>query len=268
MTLRSSPRKRLYIAERQPPQSPLSKEKIHFNSPNRSNNRASASGTSSPSYSPQSKKSCILSPPIAQSNDKTPLAKILRGFSSAQLINIILQGITNNEPTLEKKIRTNLPLPDIHPMEEQLVTLKRNIYKSMPTSRLMITTDSVSHSRVATHLSAFKKAVVDHTRLLNESENWDALFDYCMLAWNYVRATPLWENNGQNAVRRSCFKMLAYHCLCAIKTAGLLLGQQRLNDFYANASSMRVDCEDVSLCIAYLDRLYEQTHIAPKILSK
>lgn len=269
MTLRSSPRKRLYAgtADGPAPPSPLSKEKNHTGSPYRVNGMARTPGTPSPPYSPQSKRSRITSPPIAQSNDKTPLAKLLKGFSSAQLINII-QGLTNNDPTLEQKIRANLMMPDIRPMEEQLIVLKKNIFKSMPTSRLMKSTDSVSHSRVATHLTQFKKAIVDHSRLLNDSENWDSLFDYCMLAWNYVKATPVWENNSQNAIRRSCFKILAYHCLSAIKSAGQLLGQQRLNEIYANVNGMKSDCEDISLCIVYLDRMHEKMQGTPTSSTK
>lgn len=250
MTLRSSPRKRLYGSDRLSSPSPNK-----CNSPNRS---AAASATL---HSPQSKRSRLMTTPIAQINTKTPLSKLLKGLSNAQLINII-QSAVNNDSELEGKIRANLPTPDIRPMEEQLIILKKNIFKSLPTSRLMKSTDSVAHSRVVTHLVAFKKVIVDQSRQLNESENWDALLDYSILAWNYVQYTPIWENSSQNAMRRSCFKILSWHCLCAIKSGGAFLGEQRLNEFHSLIPNMRNDCEDIGQCVPYLKGLLDKIHFA------
>lgn len=237
MTLRSSPRKRLYGSDRP------------------------TGSTSASSYSPQSKRSRVATTPIAQINTKTPLSKLLKGLTSSQLINII-QNAVNTDSELEDKIRANLPTPDIRPMEEQLIILKKNIFKSLPTSRLMKTTDSIAHSRVVTHLVAFKKLIVDQSRQLNESENWDALLDYSLLAWNYVQYTPIWENSSQNAMRRSCFKILSWHCLCAIQSGGAFLGEQRLNDFYSEIPNMRNDCEDIGQCVPHLKGLLDKIHLA------
>lgn len=160
--------------------------------------------------------------------------------------------MVNKEPQFEPEIRTHLPMPDIKPMEEQLSQLKKNISKSMPMSRLVKNTDSVAYSRAATHLATFKKTIVDQSRQLNESENWDALLDYCLMAWSYVRATPIWENTSHNATRRSCFKILSWHCLCALKSARQLLGEQRLNEFYSHIESMQSDCDDIGSCVTHL----------------
>lgn len=259
MTLRSSPRKRLYIPDGPTPASPLALEKNNnISSPQRGANPANRFLTAlSTPYSPQTKRSRIFSPPVAQLNAKTPLSKLLKGLSNAQLINII-QGMANNEPGLEEKVRGHLPMPDIRPLEENLIALKKNIFKSLPTSRLMKNTDSAAHTRVATHLATFKKAVVEQSRQLNESENWDALLDYSLIAWNYVRSTPVWENNSHNASRRTCFKILAWHCLCALKSAGIHLGEQRLTDFYGHIESMKNDCEDIGLCLPYLNGILEK----------
>ena len=43
---------------------------------------------------------------------------------------------------------------------------KRNIFKSLPNSRLESKSDSMAYNRVSTHLAAFKKAVVDQVRPL------------------------------------------------------------------------------------------------------
>lgn len=49
-----------------------------------------------------------------------------------------------------------LPAPDIKPLEEKLNYLKKNIFKSLPNSRLTSKTDSPAYSRAATHVTAFK----------------------------------------------------------------------------------------------------------------
>lgn len=188
---------------------------------------------------------------VAQRNTKAPITKLLRGLSSGQLINIIQEAI-KSEPSIESKIRSSLPMPDIKPMEEQLLLLKRNIFKSFPSSRLVKNTDSAAYSRASIHLTAFKKAVVEQSRQLNESEHWDALVDYCLMAWPVIRATPVWENNSHNASRRSCFKILSWHCLCALKNAAQQLGEERLNSLYSSIETMQNDCDDIGSCANYL----------------
>lgn len=256
MTLRSSPRKRLHL-DGVPSSSVLWSPQSNGQSPRKAIVRTMSQLTTTPqSYTPQTKRSRITESPIAQQNQKTPLAKILKGLSQAQLITVI-QEIVNNEPGVETKIRSHLPMPDIQPMEEQLMQLKKNIFRSLPTSRLVKNTDSVGHARAATHLATFKKTVVDQSQQLNESENWDALIDYCLMAWPIVRATPIWDNKTHNSIRRSCFKILSWHCLCALKTAGCALGEQRLKDLLNQMASMKVDCDDISSCEPHLDNLLD-----------
>lgn len=253
MTLRSSPRKRLHhladgtISSLSAPSG--SSGNPSFGSPRKTTRLQSSLSTSY--YTPQTKRSRIIESPLAQRNVTTPLTRVLKGLSHAQLINVI-QEMVNNEPQLDSKIRKHLPMPDIKPMEEQLVQLKKNIFKSLPMSRLVKNTDSVAHSRASTHLATFKKTIIDQSRQLNESENWDALLDYCLMAWPYVRATPIWENTSHNATRRSCFKILSWHCLCALKSAKHELGEQRLNELYSHIESMQSDCDDIGSCATHL----------------
>lgn len=148
--------------------------------------------------------------PIAQQNTKVPLAKVLKGLSQAQLINVI-QELVNNEPNIETKIRANLPMPDIKPMEEQLIQLKKNIFKSLPTSRLVKNTDAVAYSRAATHLAAFKKAIVDQSRQLNESGTKDnhfkrsirMTFDLFLICRKLGRTTRLFFDRMENCSRHA-----------------------------------------------------------------
>ena len=45
-----------------------------------------------------------------------------------------------------------LPTPDLGPMEERLLYLKRNISRSLPNTRLESKTDSLAYNRVSGHL--------------------------------------------------------------------------------------------------------------------
>lgn len=256
MTLRSSPRKRLHLPDGSASPSILMSPQSNGHQSPRKPTRTMSQIITAQCYTPQTKRLRIIESPIAQQNEQTPLGSILKGLSHGQLIDVI-QEMVNNEPNLEKRIRTNLPTPDIQPMEEQLTELKKNIFRSLPSSRLVKNTDSVSYTRAATHLSTFKKTVVQNGQNLSESENWDALLDYCLMAWPIVRATPIWDNKTHNSIRRGCFKTLSYHCLCALKAAGVALGEQRLRNLFSQMSSMKVDCDDIASCEPHLDSLLE-----------
>ena len=41
--------------------------------------------------------------------------------------------------------------------------------------------------------------------------------DHAVMAWTYVRSTPVWDNAPHNNARRQCFKALAANALQAIK---------------------------------------------------
>lgn len=246
--IRSSPRKRLHIIDSLHSSS-LIRSPQSIRSP-----RKSALNLFTP---PQTKRIRLTESPLAQQNAETPLGKVLKAYSPAQLINII-QDLCSGEPKIETRIRANLQLPDIDVMGEQLILLKKNIFKSLPSSRLTRSTDAVAYSRVATHLYTFKKTVVEQTQQLGESENWDALIDYVLLAWRITRTTPVWENKAHNAIRRGCFKVMAIHCVRALKCGGLALGERRLVEFSNNIEAMKTDCDDITSCMRLLKNLLEQ----------
>lgn len=62
-----------------------------------------------------------------------------------------------------------------------------------------------------------QKCVIEQGRTLAESQHWTSVLDYVLLAWNYVKATPLWDNPPHNAPRKQCFKSLAAMAINAIK---------------------------------------------------
>lgn len=250
MTLRSSPRKRLLIPENSSPKTP---EKP-------SSPRHAAGTVCTPKqWQPTTKRLRFDDKPIAQTNDKIPLATIMMGLSNEQLMNII-QGLVTEQPQLEQQIRSKLPAADMRPLEEQLSIAKKNIFKSLPTSRLIKKTDSSSFSRAAIHLTAFKKTVVDQSKILHDSHHWDTLLDYTAMAWTYVKATPLWDNHSNNAVRRQCFKVLAWHSSEALKYGGVTLGEHRLQDFSVRINQMALDYEDITACSSTLNKLIMSLH--------
>jgi hypothetical protein len=75
----------------------------------------------------------------------------------------------------------------------------------------------MAYNRVSSHLVAFKKAVLDQGKNLTEACAWKAVIDHVLMAWAYVKATPVWDNPIHNNVRKSCFKSLAANCMLALK---------------------------------------------------
>ena len=60
----------------------------------------------------------------------------------------------SNNP-VELQVSSMLPAPDLAPMEERLLYLKRNISRSLPNTRLESKTDSLAYNRVSGHLVSF-----------------------------------------------------------------------------------------------------------------
>lgn len=248
MTLRSSPRKRLLMTETPHIQSPM--ESLATDNIQRlSGYRSSCNMT------PIVKKLKLDETPVAQTNHNISLNVMLKGLSHNQLVEMI-GNLAAKDSKLEEVIRQDFPMPDIGYLEDELTLCKRNIFKSLPTSRLCKKTDSTAYAKAVMHVSAFKAAIISHTRKLHDSSHWDALLDYVLMAWNYVRATPIWDNNSHNAIRRHCFKVLTCHCVAALKYGGLRLGTQRLNNLERNLADWSKDHEDVLSCVNALNRTF------------
>lgn len=137
-----------------------------------------------------------------------------------------------------------------------MTTIKKNIYKSLPNNRLCKKTDSVAYSRASTHLNELKTAITAHSNKLSEGLHWDALIDYTIIAWTYVRATPIWDNNSHNTTRKQCFTILSNHCLNALKLGGLKLGTQRLQNVERTIKEWAKDFEDALTCVSMLNKMF------------
>lgn len=233
MQLRSSPRKRL-----------ISEFVEGATTPEKSSALYSPHSQTTPSF-----KKIRFDDEAATSrlNPDIPLSRLLTGLSRDQLINVILRTV-RREPHIEDDIRLILPSPDLKPLEERLNQLKRNISRSLPKTRLVSKTDSASHTRAAPHLDAFKRCLFEQLKILADSSHWDALLDFVPIAWNYVKATPIWDNAGHNTSgRKACFKQLAASAKTALKNGGVYLGEKRLKQFAQRIKTMSIDNDEIKV---------------------
>lgn len=54
---------------------------------------------------------------------------------------------------------------------------------------------------------------------LVESEHWNSVIEFTLIAWDCVKATPTWDNVQHNVTRKQCFKALAAGCMKALKSS-------------------------------------------------
>jgi hypothetical protein len=102
------------------------------------------------------------------------------------------------------------------------------------------------------------RTVIDQNKSLYESKNWDALLDYVKMAWAYVRATPIWDNQAHNAMRRHCFKILSYNAAIALRHGSIDLGRKRVEEFEARIADMTKDCDEIATCQQYISYIKQR----------
>lgn len=137
MTLRSSPRKRLLI-----------------DTP--SNSEQDLASSSTPLSTPTKRLKFFDDRPMNATNTEVPIRTLLKGLSQEQLVKIICD-MSAKDPLFEEGVRKSLPLPDVRTFEDQLCSLRKNITRSSPRSRLLSKTDGSAFSRASEHLVAFRK---------------------------------------------------------------------------------------------------------------
>jgi len=176
----------------------------------------------------------------------------MKGLSQQQLTDL-LSSLLYRHPELREEVVQLLPAPDMAPLESRLNYLKKNIYKALPSTRLESKTDSLAFNRVSTHLSTFKKAVLEQLKPLLEGEQWLMVLDYSVLAWGYVKATPVWENPSHNKTRKDCFSSLAKACMNALRRGQF--SQEELASIKTKLSRLQEDSEEVVVCLKYIDEM-------------
>jgi len=233
--LRSSPRKRLQLND--------TKEMATNTTPLKKSH-------SNPALQPTCNKRPKLEGPFTGS--KCPLEMAVTGLSKTQLIDLI-QKMASLHPELRAEMEEMLPEPDLKPIDEHLTYLKKNIFKCLPNNRLTSKTDSAAFNKASVHLNALKKAVVESGKQLVESGSWNSVFDYTMMAWSHVRATPVWDNAQHNTIRRQCFKTLSSYCLYALRNLVQEWDTDTVFQVKQKLERLRVDSEDVEACLSYLN---------------
>jgi len=174
----------------------------------------------------------------------------IKGLSQDQLVNL-LSSVLQQHPEIREEVHEMIPTPDLTPLEEKLNYLKRNIYKALPSTRLESKTDSLAYNRVSLHLISFKKSLLDAVKSLLDSHQWLSVIDYTVMAWQYVKDTPVWENPSHNNIRKTCFKSLAASCMTALKKGDWSENQkQEVRD---KLVKLKLDSEEIVVCIKYLE---------------
>jgi hypothetical protein len=136
MTLRSSPRKRILIDTPTTEPDP--------------------SSSSTPVSTPTKRLKFFDDRSMNATNNDVPIKTLLKGLNQEQLINIICDLSAKNS-AFEESVRKVLPMPDVASFDAQLYSLRKDISRSSPRSRLLSKTDGAAFSRASPHLSAFKK---------------------------------------------------------------------------------------------------------------
>lgn len=149
MTLRSSPRKRIFMSEYSPSSRSLEKPRTPNPSPYKAPNP-----TVLMRYT--SKRLRYEDTPVARRLRTTPLNQILSGLEKNQLIGII-EDLVRKEPRYEEEIRRNLPMADIRRISEKLKTLAKTIHRTIPTTRLINKVDVSSYGKAAPYMLMMKQ---------------------------------------------------------------------------------------------------------------
>ena len=188
---RTSPRKRLTLSDSPPQRSP---QQANLTPSPEKAKRSPISkkykmGLTS---SPASASSLSSSVNSSFNSSVDPMIQ-MKGLSPTQVLNVVSK-LLQSHPDLQEEVAEMLPVPDLGPLEEKLHYLKRNIFKSLPNTRLESKTDSLAYNRVSTHLLAFKKVSVANLKYKKYPCNFDHPEQFLVLGCH---------RPGQAAGRRS-----------------------------------------------------------------
>jgi len=163
--------------------------------------------------------------PTTTSTTPSPL-QLAKGLSKSQLVDLLC-SLTSESPHLSARLSELLPKPDLSGLISHLTYLNQNIYKALPVTRLSDRTDSLAFNRVATHLAALKRSLIEDLNMLLEAGQWDSVLDFVLAAWDIVQTSPIWNNPVHNTTRVSCFKYLASSVIRVMKQKDIVLGEER-----------------------------------------
>jgi len=230
---RTSPRKRLTLTDTPP---------------------SSSSACLTPIYTPSPDKLKVspLTKKVRIENDGINPEVSMKGLSHSQLVGL-LGSLLERHPEVRDEVEDMLPAPDLGPIEEKLGYLKKNIYKALPNTRLETKTDSMAYNRVSLHLLSFKKTVMDSAKPLIDAQQWVAVIDFTIMAWQFVKDTPVWDNPSHNNIRKSLFKSLSAGCMTALKKGKW--SPEQSNQIKEKLSNLKTDSDEIVVCLKYLEEV-------------
>ncbi len=141
---------------------------------------------------------------------KRPLPVLMRAFSHGQLVELLL-ALVRDQPELEGRLGELLPPPDLQPMEAELSYLRKNALRAWQSAATSSSSCSPSPCRrraASVHSLALKRAATEQSRRLAEAEQWAAVLDHAVMAWEYV-------GDGCGGGKR-CLRTLAANCMEAL----------------------------------------------------
>lgn len=82
---------------------------------------------------------------------------------------------------------------------------------------------------------------------MQDSHAFDAIIDYILIAWSYVRGLPVYDEPQHNTIRKDCFKLLTFSAKNALKNSNKI-GINRINNFRDKFKSMANDFNEIEKC--------------------
>ncbi|XP_013383684.1 tethering factor for nuclear proteasome STS1 isoform X2 [Lingula anatina] len=192
---------------------------------------------------------------VQRRKKQTPLTTELQALTSEQLVSVV-ENIVQMHPELEQEIKAIIPSPDLTRMEDKLHQAERNIYKSFPNTRWGSSRDAFCFRRVKTHLEAFKKVCLDQGRVLLAAQAYEAVINYCLIAWEYVERLPNWDDYAHNKSKEQCFRTLSSQCMQAIKKA--TLEKEKYREYKARLQDATEASEEIHPVVLHLDKILDK----------
>jgi len=205
--------------------------------------------------SQKSKKQRIIPSEVSGDSPTAPDPfKLASGLSKSQLVKL-LASLTQGNPDLMRKLKYSMPKPDLTCRVSRLSSLFDNIFRALPRSRFSNKLDSMAYNRVATHLAAFKKSVLEDCDLLMEACQWESVLEYVIRSWEYVGHTPTWDNVSHNNYKNSCFKHLAGAVVQVLNRKDFLMKEEVKIELLALMASSGNMLRETQVCRELLSKM-------------
>ncbi|XP_070530258.1 uncharacterized protein [Cardiocondyla obscurior] len=192
---------------------------------------------------------------VSREQPSNNLATTLRCLSHEQLVQLIMDLVytQDNDVLCENEKLCNIlfkkmPIADIKPLIEKLLTLRQHIYASL----VNLTDDGSTCNRACIHLDTFHKTLIDQGKIFQESQHWISLMHYVFEAWKITRDLPEWKNQGFHNISQKCFKSLSQFCTEALRRGSF--ETSALEIYIESLKTMAAECEEFQICLQVAEK--------------